>query len=190
MPQQEVFEGKIRVDEAGLRYLQCHSRGDTRFSPFYCYTTVYGSSNNIENHFQRAKQYEDFIVNDWRDAKKAKEQNLVQTGWKIGEKIFPVITNDKGIYLMKDWGIQFYIALWYKYLRTRGHLIEYAAKEKFDGYEDPFAGTFPFCQAKLIQYCVKNSFKEDGGIDANEGIHSLLELCRPLLKELRKPRVM
>ena len=32
----QVFVGQYRIED-GKRILQCHSRGDKRYSPFFCY---------------------------------------------------------------------------------------------------------------------------------------------------------
>ena len=147
----------------GLRVLQCHSKGDRRFSPFCCYLSVNGKHDSIENHYQRSKAFDDGS-GDWRFAKARKGQLFK---WSICGHKFPLVEQLGGEFTV---GVQFYIAMWYKHLRLNPQLIEIA--RDFDEFEDPFKGTFPFCQADIIRLVVRN------------GIKSLKPLCQPLLDKL------
>jgi len=69
---------------------------------------------------------------------------------------------------LDDFGIQFYVMLWYRYLRQNRELLSVAAE--FDEFEDPFRGRFPFCQADVIRKAVR-----DG-----------LESLRPMFAELER----
>lgn len=168
-----VVETPFSITEDGLKVLQCHSRGDRRFSPFCCFVEAFGHTNSIENHYQRAKVFDGNLVpKDWRDAKQWKKSGLKQVGWHIGSLRLPCLSNQEGIgFALNDFGIQFYIALWHKYLRSNKTLITIASQ--FDEFEDPFRGTFPFCQADVIRQCVRE------GIDSlrpmYDELHSLLK---------------
>ena len=165
----KVIEAPFSINPDGLRVLQCHSRGDRRFSPFCCFVEAFGQKDSIENHYQRAKLFDgNRVPNNWRDAKRWKKSGLKQVGWQIGSLRLPCISNEQGIgFALNDFGIQFYIALWHKYLLSNRTLLTVASE--FDEFEDPFRGTFPFCQADVIRQCVR------------EGIDSL----RPMYDELR-----
>jgi hypothetical protein len=154
----------------GKRVLQCHSRGDKRFSPFFCYTDAFGVKGSIENHYHHAKLFGGYQAKDWRDAKRLKDARVPQTGWIIGGMRFPVISEHR-VFAMEDWGIQWYIALWWKYLLHRPDLIAYA--KKFDEFEDPFAGRFPFCQARVIEQVTR------------EGLDSLKPMFSTLVAKLQ-----
>jgi hypothetical protein len=149
----------------GKKVLQCHSRGDKRYSPFFCYTEAFGVKGSIENHYHHAKLFGDYQAQDWKDAKQLKDARVPQTGWLIGGVKFPIVWKD-GTYALEDWGIQWYIALWWKYLLHRPDLIAHA--QKFDEFEDPFAGRFPFCQAKVIEKVAQN------GLDSLKPMFSTL----------------
>lgn len=165
----KAIETPFSISPDGLKVLQCHSRGDRRFSPFCCFVEAFGHNNSIENHYQRAKVFDgNLIPNNWKDAKRFKKSGLKQVGWQIGSLRLSCVTNEQKIgFALNDFGIQFYIALWHKYLLSNKALITFASQ--FDEFEDPFKGTFPFCQADVIRQCVR------------EGIDSL----RPMYDDLR-----
>lgn len=168
-----VTEAPFRTTLDGKRVLQCHSHGDRRFSPFCCFVEAFGDKNSIENHYQRAKIFNEKIVpQDWRQAKHFKKSGLKQTHWQIGPYRLPCITNPDGnSFALDDFGIQFYIALWHKYLLSNKSLIAIAAQ--FDEYEDPFKGSFPFCQADVIRQCVTKGIDSLRPMYAE--LHSLLK---------------
>jgi hypothetical protein len=163
-----VIEASFSRTPDGKTILQCHSRGDRRFSPFCCFVDAFRQTQSIENHYQRAKVFNgEILPRDWKPAKHFKKSGLKQTNWQIGPYRLPCVTNvDGNRFTLDDFGIQFYIALWHKYLLSNKRLIAIAAQ--FDDYEDPFKGSFPFCQADVIRQCV------------HKGIDSL----RPMYAEL------
>lgn len=164
----KVFEGKERIDEFGRRILQCHTKGDKRFSPFCCYLKAFGRRDSIENFYQCAKVFaSNEIVFDWRDAKRLQKAGIRQVAWQIGTHTLPVKPNEKGTsFAIDDWGIQWYVALWEKYLRLHPELLTIASI--YDDFEDPFKGDFPMCQADVIRVVVR------------EGIGALREYWKPL----------
>lgn len=178
---QEVIQ-MFWKEVAGKRILQCHSRGDGRFTPFNCYVEAFGRKDSIENHYQCAKVFdigelvgvrqELSVPKDWRQAKNWKSSGCIQVGWKIGGHNFDIKlnTSERYSFALDDWGIQYYIMLWYKYLRGKPELIRVASE--FDGFEDIFKGKppkqFPFCQADVIEKVV------------GEGLESLRPMCKEL----------
>ena len=92
-----VIEAPFRKTPDGKRILQCHSRGDRRFSPFCCFLEAFGQTNSIENHYQRAKVFEgELHPKDWKQAKHFKKSGLKQTSWQIGPHRLPCVTNSDG----------------------------------------------------------------------------------------------
>jgi hypothetical protein len=146
----------------GKRVLQCHSRGDRRFSPFNCFVEAFGVTASIEHHYQVSKVFEgDRRPRDWREAKNFKKpvhlggRGLRQIGWQIGPLRLPVRPNASGTsFVLEDFGIQLYCLLWLRYLLRHPELITIASE--FDEYEDCFRGDFPFCQADVIRQVVKS----------------------------------
>lgn len=157
--------------------LECHSRGDLRFSPFGARVTVDLVNRTIEDHYQAAKVFEGSVqARDWRHARELKKSGARQIGWKICGMFFhtkedpaaPRLTFD-----LTDMGIQFYILLWLKYMQDEPHLIAYAAQ--FDEFRDPFAGSFPFCQARVWETAARG----------RTGIAELEAMCAPLREIIR-----
>lgn len=146
----------------GRRVLQCHSKGDRRFSPFNCTVEAFGATASIEHHYQTSKVFEgERRPRDWREAKRLKKPahlgglGLRQIAWAIGPLRLPVRPNASGTsFDLKDFGIQFYVLLWLRYLLRHPELITIASE--FDEFEDPFRGAFPFCQADVIRQVVKS----------------------------------
>ena len=168
-----VVQEPFTVLPDGRRVLQCHSRGDRRFTPFNCFLEAFRRTDSIENHYHRAKIFVGEIApSDWREAKRLKHAGVRQIGWRIGPLRVPCQPNDRGTsFLITDLGIQFYVALWFKYLQKNLHLL--AEAQTFDEFEDPFRGDFPFCQADVIRQCVRH------------GLKSLLPKCEELCSRLR-----
>ncbi len=134
--------------------LQCHSKGDLRFSPFGARVKAFGKLENIENLYQSAKVFPGEVQPaDWREARQLKR--TPQIGWKIG----PLRVNtrqdadDPRRFALDDFGIQWYCLLWAKYIRANPNLVTYASN--FDAFVDPFAGNFPFCQARVWELVAK-----------------------------------
>ena len=164
-----VIEKPFSIGPRGTRVLQCHTRGDHRFTPFNCRVVAFDREDSIENHYHRAKRFGEVSPADWREAKELKRAGARQTRWQIGPLSVEVRSNPRGDgFRLDDLGIQFYVMLWYRYLRRNRHLIAVAAE--FDEFEDPFRGKFPFCQADVIRQTVR------------EGLDSL----RPMFAELER----
>lgn len=155
-----VVNAPFIVTDSGRRVLQCHSRGDRRFSPFNCIVEAFSVTASIEHHYQVSKVFEgEQRPRDWREAKHFKKPvnkgglGLRQTGWQIGPLRLPVRPNASGTsFVLEDFGIQHYCLLWLRYLLRNPELIEIASG--YDDYEDPFRGDFPFCQADVIRQVV------------------------------------
>lgn len=152
-----VVEEPVTTTPDGRRILQCHSRGDRRYSPFFCTVSAFGKSASIEHHYQSSKVFAGGVrARDWKHAKELQRGRVRQVGWQIGELYVPVRSNAEGTsFDLRDAGIQFYITLWLKYLRANPQLVEYA--RQFDNFHDPFRGRFPFCQADVIRKAVRES---------------------------------
>ncbi|MCT7971188.1 hypothetical protein [Laspinema olomoucense] len=163
---------KSRVYQENLmKVLECHSKGDTRFSPFFSDVSVFGQKKSIENHYHCAKVFEVYpenifrrpqsniisyngfnhgiIPGDWRESKALSKAGHQQVAWKIGNIILPIRSSEGKRYELNDFGVQFYILLWYKHLMLNKWKIEYV--KQFDEFRDPFKGTFPFCQAEVMK---------------------------------------
>jgi hypothetical protein len=153
----------------GRRILQCHSRGDKRFSPFFCTVKAFGVSDSIENHYQKSKLFK--IDNKWTTPltwKEAKE-------WEQHE-----VYRNKDLFKLPNGKIApiefqvfgFYSGMWLKYLDANPELTAMASS--FDDYEDIFKGDFPLCQADCVRlYC-------------KEGRRALLATCEEFFKWIKE----
>jgi hypothetical protein len=161
--------------ESSKRILQCHSRGNQSYSPFFCSVKAFGKVDSIENHYQCAKRFESCPApKSWRAARKYKHEGFTQIGWQIGSYRLPVKSNALGTsFAIDDWGIQYYIALWHRHLSEHPDKVGFA--QQFDDFEDPFKGNFPFCQADVIR------------VVARTGVNGLLPYFSPL-KQLLKAK--
>jgi len=168
------FSQMTNENESNKRILQCHSRDDQRYSPFFCYVKAFRKYDSIENHYQCAKRFENCPApQNWRTARKYKQQGFRQIAWQIGKHQLSVKSNETGTgFAIDDWGIQYYIALWHRHLTEHPEKIEFA--KQFDDFEDPFKGNFPFCQAEVIRVAVK-------------GIDELLPYFAPI-RQLLQPK--
>jgi hypothetical protein len=169
-----VFAGNYRV-EGGRRILQCHSRGDKRYSPFFCFVKAFGKVDSIENHYQRAKRFEGCPVpRNWAAVRDCQRRGFKQIAWQIGSYRLPVKSNERGTsFAIGDWGIQYYIALWHRHLSEHPEKVEFA--RQFDDFEDPFKRDFPFCQADIIRVATR------------EGVAALLPYFASLKQLLDAP---
>lgn len=136
------------------RILQCHSRGDQRFSPFYAIVDFAGIEDTIENHYQLSKRFGRDVPKTWRDSK-----NRYPTHYHIA-----------GLDLDVCYGEQFYKLLWLFYFDNHPELVSYA--KTFDGYYDLFAGKSFINQAVVIEQYMK------------EGRDSILNECKDLIRVL------
>lgn len=103
-----IVEKPFSIGPRGIRILQCHSRGDRRFTPFNCRVLAFGRHDSIENHYHRAKRFGIRAPADWRDAKELKDSGKRQTGWQIGPLSVDVRPNPQGTsFRLDDLGIQY-----------------------------------------------------------------------------------
>lgn len=101
-------------------YLECSTRGDTRFSPFFAW--VLGDS--IENHYQGAKVLRDGSTgHTWREAKNR-----------------PAVNHEEVARLYKE--------LWRFYLLENPHLIPVIVNAS--GLSDMFGSPDGTCQARTL----------------------------------------
>ncbi|AFZ11567.1 hypothetical protein Cri9333_0624 [Crinalium epipsammum PCC 9333] len=163
------------------KVLQCHSRGDKRYSPFCCNVKAFGENRSIENHYQSTKLFQTpkglIQARDWREAKLY--QKPINKGGEGYERVAFVLPN--GLELgnsnnkVNDLIIQYYIAIWWKYLRSHPELIQHA--QKFDEFTDPFKGKFPFCQADVIR------------LVAHDGVNALKPMCKEILELIKEHKL-
>lgn len=169
MASRKVVELPFTLEDGKL-ILQVHTKGDKRFSPFCCSIDVWGVSNTIEEHYQGCKliqkpndpesltTVEELAIKNssenWRVAQLSKAGGYKHIGWHFINA--PDSDNydlvDPKAITLKDMGLQFYIYLWYKYLKTNEGREKLIMASFFDGYCDPFEGTFPFGQAKVWEF--------------------------------------
>ena len=115
--------------------LECSSNGDRRFSAFYAYTNLFGVYDSIENHYQKAKKFNNRTVKN----PKGMEPDFIEVN---GLKI-------ESIYLTN-----FYNFLWTKYLDENPDLVMFASK--FKNFHDIFRGKNTInCQADAIYKYIK-----------------------------------
>lgn len=136
------------------RVLQCHSRGDQRFSPFFARVEFAGVEDTIENHYQLAKRFGREAPKTWRDSKGR----------------YPTHFHIAGLDLDIRYGEQFYKLLWVFYFAKNPELVEYA--RTFSGYYDLFAGKSFINQAVVIEQYMK------------EGRQSVINDCKELIEIL------
>ena len=101
-----------------MNVLECHSKGDKRFSAFYAKVTIHNKLVSIENFYQEAKRLPDGTI----AGKGNPFHHLV-----VFDKIIPA-------YYVH----QFYDMLWVQYFMENPSLLEYA--KTFDDYRDIFKG--------------------------------------------------
>jgi hypothetical protein len=168
-----VIQAYESVDQLGRRVLQTHSRGAREYSPFNCPVSSFGVIRSIEDHYQSTKVFVDtagvrYHARDWREAKKLQTDPwLRRLHFELPNGM--VLGNDNRE--VTNLVIQYYIALWYKYLRLNPGLIERASA--YDEFQDPFQGDFPFSQADVIRQVVR------------EGLPSLVPMFAELTQLLR-----
>lgn len=125
-----------------MKILECHSKGDKRFSALYAQITIEGKKVTIENFYQNAKKLEDGTI-----AGKGKDFHHLE----IFGKIIP-----------KHYCSQFYDMLWIQYFMENPSLYDYA--KTFDDYKDIFKGKAINTQEDTIRRICKkgleNVYKE------------------------------
>lgn len=138
-----------------IKYLECSSAGDKRFSAFYAKTSFYGVEDSIENIYQSVK----------RD----KNDNKVGKGRRVDHICI------KGKRLDVKYLTPLYKMLWVKYLDNNLELVEYA--KGFTAFGDKFRGKAINCQADVIRDYVKKGrnsiMKSDDVIEFTRVLKSL-----------------
>ncbi len=160
----------------GKRVLQCHSRGDTRFSPFFCTVEAFGVKRSIEEHYQCSKVFRKnpqdtsiFIPINWREAKSMEKSKEF-----VRDLEFFMLPADVILHPIKYHVYGWYSSLWLKYLDLNPKLVEEAST--YDDYEDVFKWDFPLCQADCIRlYC-------------KQGRQALLDTCQEFFDYLKEKR--
>ena len=99
-----------------MNILQCHSKGDKRFSALYAKVTIDRKTKTIEEFYQ--------------DCKRDKDGNKVTKGKKVSYMEF------RNIKLPVYFLSQFYDLLWIQYFVQNKELYIYA--KQFDDYRDIF----------------------------------------------------
>ena len=143
------------------KILECHSRGDTRFSPMFCEVQAFGRFDTIENHYQRTKRFrhketgKEVQARNWKEAKKLQTDhaNYEHKGFYLPNGFYLGNSSSKE----DDLVIQWYILLWVKYLTKHPELIEEA--KNYDIFVDIFEGKFPYSQAKVFRDVSKYGIK-------------------------------
>lgn len=115
------------------KLLECSSRGDRRFCPFYARISINGVTDSIEHFFQKAKRR--------RDGRPS-----AKSGDKCDHFICP--------YTLQKFGAEelpfFYMGLWLAYFRKNPQLRDIASK--YDGISDMFKdkNMTPNCQPSEV----------------------------------------
>lgn len=156
------------------KILECHTRGDKRFSPFFTRVTAFGIDDTIENFYQKSKVFlkqdgELVHAKSWQSAKKL--QKPPPLGW--GLPLWDEFLLPNGRWVPRKFHVfGWYSSLWVKWLDAHPNLVEYA--KTFDDYHDPFKHGFPLCQADCLRlYC-------------KQGRVALMATCREFLEWLRQ----
>ncbi|MCT7957281.1 hypothetical protein [Laspinema palackyanum] len=157
------------VEQQGKRVLQCHHRGDRRFSSHHCRVRSFGRVDTIANHYHRAKLFGNgktpqnaLESKDWANL------GLAHIGWRLGDWTLPICHEPDSL----DWGEQYHIALWLKYVRDHQALIEYAAQ--FDQFQDEDE-SIQFSTAHIWQILVS-----DGPLFLRHRCQPMVQLTKPL----------
>ena len=122
-----------------MKVLECHSRGDKRFSALYAKVLVHGKLDTIENHYQLSKRvYGEPKPTDWKDLK-----GKPISFFEVNGRMFP-----------KEYLSDFYNFLWIKYFDRNPKLLQFASQ--YDDFNDIFKSKNSVnCQADVIRDIVK-----------------------------------
>lgn len=159
-----------------MKVLNCHNRGNKEFSSFFSYVSAFGKTRCIENHYYATKVFKSsdgvaIFPEDWKESREWAKAGIRQISWKIGDFILPLRINSKG-YKIDDFGVQWYILLWYKHLQENPWKVEYI--QKVDQFNDSYKRkSFPFRQSDIML-----KVKQDG-------LHSLRSMATELWNLLR-----
>ncbi|MCT7980396.1 hypothetical protein [Laspinema olomoucense] len=136
-----------------MKIFECQSKAHKEFTSFFSYVSVFNQTRCIANHYYAAKVFKSpngtaIFPEDWKESRKWAEAGIRQIGWKIGDFILPLRINNKG-YKIDDFGVQWYILLWYKHLRENPKKLEYL--QQFDKFNDQYKNkSFPFGQSDIM----------------------------------------
>ncbi|MCT7984974.1 hypothetical protein NG796_17010 [Laspinema sp. A4] len=143
-----------------MKIFESQKKEHKEFTAFFAYVSVFNETRCIENHYHAAKVFKSpngtaMFPEDWKESRKWAKAGVRQIGWKIGDFILPLRMNSKG-YKINDFGVQWYILLWYKHLRENPEKLEYL--QQFDKFNDSYKNkSFPFGQADIML-----KIKQDG----------------------------
>jgi hypothetical protein len=159
------------VEQQGKRVLQCHHRGDRRFSSHHCRVRSFGWIDSIANHYHRAKLFGNGKTpHNALESKDWANLGLVHIGWRLGDWTLPICHEPNAL----DWGEQYQIALWLKYVRDHQALIEYA--KQFDEFQDEE-------ESQLLTAHIWQTLVSDGPL-------VLRRLCQPLVQLTDHPPML
>ncbi|MGL5196046.1 MAG: hypothetical protein ACRC8Y_20865 [Chroococcales cyanobacterium] len=136
-----------------MKIFQCQKKDHKQFTSFFSYVSVFNETRCIANHYYAAKVFKSptgtvIFPEDWKESRKWGNAGVRQIGWKIGDFILPLRMNNKG-YKIDDFGVQWYILLWYKHLRENPEKLEYL--QQFDKFNDSYKNkSFPFGQPDIM----------------------------------------
>lgn len=136
-----------------MKVFECQSKAHKGFTSFFSYVSVFNETRCIANHYYAVKVFksangEVIFPEDWKESRKWANAGVRQIAWKIGDFILPLRMNSKG-YKIDDFGVQWYILLWYKHLRENPDKLEYL--QQFDQFNDSYKNkSFPFGQADIM----------------------------------------
>ena len=140
-----------------MKTLECHSKGDKRFSALYAKVHVEETFDTIENIYQKSKKNY-----DGSEVKKGERFDYFEF---LGKK-FP-----------KEFISNLYDLLWLKYFKENKDLLEYACT--FDRYVDIFAGKSVNNQADSIRRICKLGYKRV--LNSCADFSSLIKSNEPVL---------
>ncbi|MCT7984953.1 hypothetical protein NG796_16905 [Laspinema sp. A4] len=159
------------VERAGHKILQCHHRGDRRFSSQHCLVRSLGRIDSIANHYHRAKLFGNGKTpHNALESKDWANLGLLHIGWRLGDWTLPICHEPGHL----DWGEQYQIALWLKYVRDHQALIEYA--QQFDQFQDEE-------ESQLLTAHIWQTLVSDGPL-------VLRRRCQPLVQLFENPPVL
>lgn len=115
-----------------MNILQCHSRGDTRFSPFYAKLQT---GESLEDIYQRTRRG----LNGAMYPKEERERDKPCYSVQVGKTLVQVSECPTILY---DW----LLALWMLYFQDHPSLLEEASK--YDGFLDIFDGIWMMVDGK------------------------------------------
>jgi hypothetical protein len=125
-----------------MKTLQCHSRGDKRFSALFAVVEFNGKQATIEQHYQLCKRFEGKPVPKQISDSKGKTPSHIV----VARKRLPASAING-----------FYTYLWLKYFQAHPDLLAYA--RTFDEFHDMFGGKSVNRQDHTVRACAKQGLK-------------------------------